>query len=380
MTETTRDTYDKEAIRERLKFHEVLQKEFGVELRRAGSGLECRCPFHDERTPSFSIRDGIEGDFGYCFGCSWSGDIFKLWMESRGCSFPDAVKALAGMCGVYPQIESVGWKNRNTKPISEELKVKEKPLRKPDLPPMRKMTKAEVGQLADMRGLSRSGVRIAADTFRRVGVCQWPQWRSKRTGIWQVAEDAALSWVITDDSRWCAQFRRFDGEKYELKRKEGTREIKAWTQGSPKWPIGASEIGDRRGVLMVEGGADLLAAYHFLHCHGQLKRVAVVAMLGASNKIVEDALPHFEGKRVRIMMDVDEPKQVGQKMKIPSWEAATRWQRQLTESGAAVESFSLADLVTASGEPVKDLNDLALCNGDVLDDPGIREAFFQWDF
>jgi DNA primase len=64
-----REDYDKEEIRRLLKFPEVLAREYPVELRRAGTGLQCRCHFHEERTASFSIRGGEHGDTGHCFGC-----------------------------------------------------------------------------------------------------------------------------------------------------------------------------------------------------------------------------------------------------------------------------------------------------------------------
>lgn len=377
------ETYDKEAIRDRLKFAEVLRKEFGSELRRSGSGLTCRCPFHEERTPSFSIRGGESGDTGHCFGCGWQGDVFKLWMASRGCVFSDAVRQLAAMCGLSPMSGGavMEWKHRRPPAISEAVKGEGRARSKPSLPGLRQLRPAEIEELANLRGLSVPGIKIAAESYRRVAACHWPQWQDSRTGLWRTAPDAAPSWVITDDSRWCAQFRRLDGEKYLLKRKgeEKGREIKAWTKGGPAWPIGAAEMGDRSRVLLVEGGADLLAAYHFLWGFDLLARVAVVAMLGSSNRMAKEALPFFRGKRVRIMMDVDPPDE-SHGNKVASWEAAARWQRQLTHAGAAVESFSLADLMTADGRLVKDLNDLALCSGDTLRDEEVTDAFFSWDF
>ncbi len=382
MSDETRLTYDKELIRERLKFATVLRKEFGVELRRSGSGLECRCPMHEERTPSFSIKGGENGDSGHCFGCGWSGDIYKLYMASRGCTFLEAVEQLAGLAGVYPTTAPVEWKHRTVKPVVEDP-GKARVRKKPPLPPLKRLKPEDIETLAALRGLSVAGIKVAAESFRRVAVCDWPQWMSDRTGQWRPAKDASRSWVITDETRWLAQYRRLNGEPYELKRKgEEGRTTKAWTAGSPVWPIGAAEMGRRARVLLVEGGADLLAAYHFLHGYGLLGEVAVCAMLGSGNRITAEALPFFTGKRVRIMMDADEPKAAadGQKPKAASLEAAARWQRQLTGAGAAVESYSLYGLETAAGARVKDLNDLALCDSETLGNGEIEEAFFEWDF
>jgi hypothetical protein len=381
MPDEPRATYDKELIRERLKFATVLRKEFGVELRRAGSGLECRCPIHEERTPSFSIKGGEQGDSGHCFGCGWAGDIFKLYMASRGCTFPEAVEQLAGLAGVYGSMAPVEWKHRSVKPVVEAEGKRKRT--KPPLPALKRLKQEDIEALAALRGLSIGGIKVAAESFRRVAICDWPQWLSDRTGQWRSANDASRSWVITDETRWLAQYRRLNGEPYELKRKGETevRTTKAWTAGSPVWPIGAAEMGRRVRILLVEGGADLLAAYHFLHGYGLLGEVAVCAMLGSGNRITEDALPFFEGKRVRIMMDADEPKAMdGKSPKAASLEAAARWQRQLTTAGAAVESFSLYGLETATGARVKDLNDLALCDAETLGSRDIEEAFFEWDF
>jgi hypothetical protein len=202
---------------------------------------------------------------------------------------------------------------------------------------------------------------------KRVGACRWPQFID-RDGCWREGEDASVCWVITDAARWCAQFLRLDGAQFT--RRDG-KSIKAWTKGSPKWPIGAGEMGGKDGVLLVEGGADLLAAYHFLHAFGTLDRVAVVALLGASMKIAEDALPLFSGKWVRIMLDSDEAGLI----------AMERWEAQLAEAGARVESFGLPGAVRAdNGAAVKDLNDLAYCAEDVWLDRGLRKAFVDFWF
>jgi hypothetical protein len=154
--------------------------------------------------------------------------------------------------------------------------------------------------------------------------------------------------------------------------KEG-KEIKCWSKGSPTWPVGAADIAGKAGVCLVEGGADLLAAWHFLVGFGMCREVGVCAMLGAGNRIAQDALGLFRGKRVRIFMDADGP---GRK-------AALRWQGQLADAGAAVECFDLSGLVTAAAHgarPVKDLNDLALCEAGVVGSDEVVEGFVEWGF
>ena len=69
------------------------------ELRRAGAtshvGL---CPFHEERTPSFSV-DPVKKVY-HCFGCGAGGDVFKFVMETEGVDFPGALELLADRYGV----------------------------------------------------------------------------------------------------------------------------------------------------------------------------------------------------------------------------------------------------------------------------------------
>ena len=71
---------------------------YGIQLRRSSGGYVACCPFHNEKTPSFHIQP----DKGYyhCFGCGESGDCIKFVQKQEGMSFIEAVKKLAGACGV----------------------------------------------------------------------------------------------------------------------------------------------------------------------------------------------------------------------------------------------------------------------------------------
>ena len=64
-----------------------------VELKRAGSRYTGLCPFHAEKTPSFSVNP--QGQFFHCFGCGESGDVFSFVMKYHRLSFPEALKELA---------------------------------------------------------------------------------------------------------------------------------------------------------------------------------------------------------------------------------------------------------------------------------------------
>src|SRR5437868_1979097 len=70
-----------------------------VKLKKAGeqnfSGL---CPFHSEKTPSFSVH--ATRQFFHCFGCGASGDVFSFVQKLENITFPEAVRVVAEKCGI----------------------------------------------------------------------------------------------------------------------------------------------------------------------------------------------------------------------------------------------------------------------------------------
>ncbi len=83
-------------IKERLGIVEVVSSYIKVE--KAGVNFKARCPFHNEKTPSFFISP--ERGSYYCFGCSAKGDIFTFVEEFEGLDFKGALKMLAFKAGV----------------------------------------------------------------------------------------------------------------------------------------------------------------------------------------------------------------------------------------------------------------------------------------
>ncbi len=91
-----------------------------TELRRAGaSEYVGRCPFHDERTPSFGVNP-VEKVY-YCFGCQASGDVFTFVMETEGLDFPGALEALANRFGVELETEEEDPKAASRRQRRERL-------------------------------------------------------------------------------------------------------------------------------------------------------------------------------------------------------------------------------------------------------------------
>src|SRR5690349_18714774 len=69
-----------------------------IDLKKQGKEYLGLCPFHDERTPSFSVSPAK--GLAYCFGCNWGGDAVKFLMELGKVSFTDAVLEIARSVGV----------------------------------------------------------------------------------------------------------------------------------------------------------------------------------------------------------------------------------------------------------------------------------------
>ncbi len=97
-------------VREAADLVEVASEH--VRLKRRGRTFEGLCPFHEEKTPSFSV-DPEKGLY-YCFGCHQGGDVFKLVMQLEKLSFPEAVERLASRFGVVlpPKSPEARWQRQ----------------------------------------------------------------------------------------------------------------------------------------------------------------------------------------------------------------------------------------------------------------------------
>lgn len=78
-------------LRDRLRLSDYVGRR--VQLRRNGDESSGLCPFHNEKTPSFTVSDSKA--FYHCFGCGAHGSVIDWVMETEGLSFPDAVRRLA---------------------------------------------------------------------------------------------------------------------------------------------------------------------------------------------------------------------------------------------------------------------------------------------
>lgn len=91
-----------EEVKDRNDITELVSKY--VALKRAGSNMSGLCPFHNEKTPSFTVFPKTRSY--YCFGCGAGGDAVSLVMAMEGLSYPEAVEYLANRVGM--QMEQDG--------------------------------------------------------------------------------------------------------------------------------------------------------------------------------------------------------------------------------------------------------------------------------
>ncbi len=105
-----------ETLRRRVDLVEVVSPH--VDMKRAGAAFKACCPFHDEKTPSFTIQ---KGDSHYhCFGCGAHGDAIQFLMDHARMNFQEAIENLAQRFGVI--LEIVEGEKEQRGPRKAEIK------------------------------------------------------------------------------------------------------------------------------------------------------------------------------------------------------------------------------------------------------------------
>ena len=101
-----------------LKMRSPVQDVIGryVELKRAGRNMVGRCPFHSEKTPSFTV---FEDNF-HCFGCGAGGDVITFTMRIENLDYKDAVNFLADRCGMTVPQDDRRFSNVEKPKLSRE--------------------------------------------------------------------------------------------------------------------------------------------------------------------------------------------------------------------------------------------------------------------
>ncbi len=104
----SRGGWDLDEIRRRADIIDIISPH--VRLRKAGRRLVGLCPFHQERTPSFTVDP--EKGFWHCFGCKAGGDLFRFVEMIEKVTFAEAVELLARRLGLPPKTPADGVQHR----------------------------------------------------------------------------------------------------------------------------------------------------------------------------------------------------------------------------------------------------------------------------
>ncbi|MEE9591440.1 MAG: DNA primase [Thermodesulfobacteriota bacterium] len=96
-----------EEIRLRVSIVDIISEH--IMLKKRGANHIGLCPFHSEKTPSFTVSE--EKKIFYCFGCNAKGNVFAFLMKHENLSFPEAVMVLARRTGVHIPKEKKGYSN-----------------------------------------------------------------------------------------------------------------------------------------------------------------------------------------------------------------------------------------------------------------------------
>ncbi len=305
----------------------------------------CRCPLHPDKNASFSVYVGQTADGALRWkchaGCGQGGPV-ELIARVLDLSERDACRHLLELDGHGLRHAGGPLPSRSSRRLAAAAAAAAELRRHPAPSPpadrqivwpatgLRAGSPEDFAALAKLRGLSIAGIELAAER----GLLAFADTRDAR------------AWVVTDSTRLNAQARRLDGRDWEH-----LGGSKAWTLPGSRaaWPVGALESTGKRFVVLVEGGADLLAAHHLIAAEERRDDVAAVAMLGASGRIPDEALDLLKGKTVRLYPH-DDP---------AGFAAAARWTAQLETADCDVDRIDFAGMRRGDHDMIKDLNDFA---------------------
>lgn len=287
---------------------------------------ECRCPWREDKNPSFSVSR--DGQVWFDHGTGDKGDVFNFCQRATGCDQRQAFLDLWAMLG-------------GSAPIIAPTVAPAEPKAQYH-PSLRVPTTGELSAISSLRSITVPALQIAVS----------------RGFLWMAEIKGVPAFVVTDQSHRCYLARRIDGGLWEHTGR------KPYTLDGSKasWPIGIHEAVNYPAIALCEGGPDFLAAFGHAWASGIEDQIAPVCISSSSSSIPDGALRAFTGKRVRIFAHADD---AGVK-------ASERWQGQLTGVADKVDCWRFgSDWIQADSNPVNDLNDLLQLDYDCWEDgPG----------
>lgn len=249
-------------LKDHVKLYDILKEE--ITLKAQGNYYVAKCPFHDEKTPSFKLKK-TDTHFK-CFGCGASGDVIDFIVKHKSLSFQDAVKYVAQVS------------NFTIEETTKEITIPEKRLEKID--------KAYIEQF-EKRGISNN-------TLLRFKISQSIEWMFKAQAKIPVV---------------CFNYYR-DGELVNIKFRGKDKDF-SLVKGAELILYNIDAIKDTDTAIIVEGEIDCLSMYEA----GIYNCVSVPNGASKNNNLtyIDNCIEYLiDKKKIIIAVDNDE---IGQKLK-----------------------------------------------------------------
>jgi hypothetical protein len=314
---------------------------------RAGRAVSLRCPAHEDRNPSLSIRP--PGSDGWLRVKCFRGCTREAILETAGLGLADLGPPRDDRRPSFASKAHRPLPSPTPCPAAPNPDDDDRRAKRAAWPDFQPPTAGDLDALANLRGITRDGLRLAV---ARGLLTILPNYKGHR------------AWVVSDASRNASQARRLDGLPWPTR--DGG-DVKALSLPGTRadWPVGTAAIGPHHeAILLLEGGPDLLAAHVFLFAENREANAAAVGLLGAAASIAPDALDACRGRRLRIVAHADDAGQ----------EAAQRWAAQLHPLAARLDVVTLGTLRRRDGAPCKDLNDALHVDADTFEQARILHA------
>ena len=289
--------FDLAAVLDRLPAISDFFTRAGNEPKKIGSAMFAFCPFHTEKTRSCQVIDA-KGKY-HCYGCGADGDVMDFWRHTRGLSFLDALAELAGMANVAP----------DQRPIAKAAPKAAAPAAPPTPLPLAARHKwqaaterlagseAEIGRIAEWRGIAPDCVRWAAEQ----GIMgSYPYWSEMREAF-LVEAFAPAAPERVPVSVHC---RLAPGSKGNFDEKKATWRYDPVGVGA--WPVVIGSPETAKHLFVIEGQWDALALVSVMGWHRRWPGgTALFALRGANSFRKVLAHPIHPDARIFAFADAD---------------------------------------------------------------------------
>ena len=268
-----------ERVKDGTDILELIQS--SMEVKKVGAIWKGLCPFHNEKTPSFTVTP--EKGIYFCYGCAASGDSIKWLQEHEGLTFPQAVKELAGKLNIHVEAED----SKTLRPPKMQKKKYKEYTDLPDSIPIQKI------QASTVRLSKKSPVALLDMIARK---------RWSAAAIASLADNNDLG--MDDNDKMTYFYPHGIKVRYDYDSSRGDR----WLEGKAKGNLWRGKELDYElvdNVYVTEGETDLIS---LMSHRPEGIRDAYVALPGSSNAKVTpvEAYRIGTGRKVFMLFDWDD--------------------------------------------------------------------------